>query len=43
MKPSLTKLIFFWLMVAAPLGWGVYQSAKKSLPLFQQAPAPAPR
>jgi hypothetical protein len=24
-----------WILVATPLGWGVYQSAVKSLPLFQ--------
>lgn len=29
-----------WLVVALPLGWGVYQSVVKSLPLFR-ATAPA--
>lgn len=24
-----------WLVVALPLGWGVYQSVVKSLPLFR--------
>lgn len=24
-----------WLWVAVPLGWGVFQSVQKSLPLFQ--------
>ena len=24
-----------WIVVALPLGWGVYQSVVKSLPLFQ--------
>jgi hypothetical protein len=27
-----------WLLVLIPLGWGVYQSLVKSLPLFQQTP-----
>jgi hypothetical protein len=26
-----------WVVVALPLGWGVYQSVVKSLPLFQVA------
>ena len=30
-----------WLVVALPLGWGVYQSVVKSLPLFRTATAPA--
>lgn len=29
-----------WIVVAIPLGWGVYQSVVKSLPLFRTA-APA--
>lgn len=28
------KLALAWLWVAVPLGWGVYQSAMKSAPLF---------
>ena len=28
------KLIIAWLWISIPLGWGVYQSVKKSLPLF---------
>jgi hypothetical protein len=34
-----------WIVVALPLGWGVYQSVVKSLPLFRMttAGAPAPR
>ena len=24
-----------WILVTVPLGWGVYQSVVKSLPLFQ--------
>ncbi len=43
MKSSRLRLLFFWLAVIAPLSWGVYQSARKSLPLFQRAPLSAPR
>jgi hypothetical protein len=37
-----------WLIVVIPLGWGVYQSVVKSLPLFRgatvhPAAAPAPK
>ena len=28
------KLIIAWLWISIPLGWGVHQSVKKSLPLF---------
>lgn len=31
-------LIGFWLLVAIPLGWGVYQSILKSAPLFKAPP-----
>ncbi len=27
-------LFFAWVWIAVPLGWGVYQSVQKSLPLF---------
>ncbi len=27
-------LLFAWTWIALPLGWGVYQSVQKSLPLF---------
>jgi hypothetical protein len=47
---SLWAIASAWLIVAIPLGWGVYQSVVKSLPLFRgsavpaspAAPAPAP-
>ena len=29
------KLTLAWLFVVLPLGWGVTQSVKKSLPLFR--------
>lgn len=36
------RLFIAWVWVALPLGWGVYQSVNKSLPLFHGgAPAPA--
>ena len=28
--------VFAWLWIALPLGWGVYQSIQKSLPLFDE-------
>lgn len=31
---KLLKLTVAWLWVGLPLGWGLYQSVKKSLPLF---------
>jgi len=42
--PKLLKiiaLIIAWSWIAVPLGWGVYQSVQKSLPLFTGQPAPA--
>ncbi len=32
-------IAFAWIVVAIPLGWGVYQSLVKSLPLFRGNPA----
>jgi hypothetical protein len=29
-----------WMIVLVPMGWGVYQSVVKSLPLFQTPAAP---
>jgi hypothetical protein len=29
------RLIIAWIWIAVPLGWGVYQSVQKSLPLFR--------
>ena len=37
------KLILAWLFVISALGWGVYRSAVKAAPLFQQAPANSTR
>jgi hypothetical protein len=37
-KPELTKtitLVVAWIWIAVPLGWGVYQSVQKSMPLFK--------
>ena len=28
-------LAIAWMLIAVPLGWGVYQSVQKSMPLFQ--------
>jgi hypothetical protein len=37
-KTSLSLVLLAWLVVAIPLGWGLYQSVVKSRPLFT-APA----
>ena len=39
MKSPVLKLFIAWIAVILPLGWGVYKSAIKSRPLFQQGPA----
>lgn len=28
------RVILAWLVVSAPLAWGIYQSIQKSMPLF---------
>ena len=35
-------LVVAWTVVAVPLGWGVYQSVQKSMPLFVEQSEPAP-
>lgn len=37
MNSTKMKVIVIWLMVALPLGWGVMQSVKKAMPLFQRS------
>ena len=34
-------LAIAWIWIAVPLGWGVYQSVQKSLPLFSGPAEPA--
>lgn len=34
-------LILAWTWIAVPLGWGVYQSVQKSMPLFSGQSQPA--
>jgi hypothetical protein len=34
-QTSPLRIILAWILVTIPLGWGVYQSVVKSLPLFQ--------
>jgi hypothetical protein len=43
-KTPLFVVICAWIVVAIPLGWGLYQSVVKSRPLFtgDTAPAAAP-
>jgi hypothetical protein len=40
-KPMNPKILVPWIIIAFPLGWGVYQSVLKSLPLFGMAPPAA--
>ena len=35
------SLLVAWTWIAVPLGWGVYQSVKKSAPLFSGESKPA--
>lgn len=41
-RTPLWLVIAAWVVVAVPLGWGLYQSVVKSKPLFTGEPAPAP-
>jgi hypothetical protein len=43
-KTSPLSVALAFLVVALPLGWGLYRSVKNSMPLFtaSKAPAPAP-
>jgi hypothetical protein len=34
-------VILAWICIAVPLGWGVYQSVQKSMPLFKGQSQPA--
>ena len=34
-------LAIAWTWIAVPLGWGVYQSVQKAMPLFNGSPGPA--
>jgi hypothetical protein len=42
-KTSPLAIAIAWLIVTIPLGWGVYESVVKSLPLFQMSSGIAPR
>ena len=39
-KTSPLLIAIAWIVVMTPLGWGVYQSIVKSLPLFRASSAP---
>lgn len=36
-KTPVLLIIFAWVVVAAPLAWGLYQSVEKAMPLFMGA------
>jgi len=38
-KSSPAVILFAWLLVGVPLGWGVYNTLLSSMKLFQPAPA----
>ncbi|MGA9978708.1 MAG: hypothetical protein WBQ08_08745 [Candidatus Sulfotelmatobacter sp.] len=40
-KSSSGMILFAWLLVGIPLGWGVYNTVLNSEKLFQSAPVPA--
>jgi len=48
-KSSTATILFAWLLVGIPLGWGVYNTLLNSMKLFQAPPAqsapatPAPK
>ena len=35
------NLVIAWTWIAVPLGWGIYQSVQKSMPLFIEQSEPA--
>ena len=39
---SALKAAILWLMVLLPLGWGVWKSVEKSIPLFRSSPPAGP-
>ncbi len=41
-KSSAGAVLFAWLLVGVPLGWGVYNTLLNSMKLFQAAPAAPP-
>jgi hypothetical protein len=41
-KTSPATIFLAFLIVALPLGWGLYRSVENSLPLFIAPPAPPP-
>jgi hypothetical protein len=38
-KSSAAMILFAWLLVGLPLGWGVYNTLLNSMKLFQETPA----
>ena len=35
---SAARAVMLWLLVLVPLGWGVWRSVEKSMPLFREVP-----
>ena len=40
-KSSGALILFAWLIVGVPLGWGVYNTVLSSMKLFQTPPVPS--
>ena len=40
-KMKTITLVIAWIWIFVPLGWGVYHSVQKSMPLFSVSPKPA--
>jgi hypothetical protein len=40
-KSSGFMIMLAWIVVGLPAGWGVYNTARNSMKLFQKSPAPA--
>jgi len=40
-KSFAALILFAWLLVGVPLGWGVYNTLLSSMKLFQAPPPPA--
>jgi hypothetical protein len=36
-KRTTLVIVFSWIVVLIPLGWGIFQSVVKSLPLFESS------
>jgi hypothetical protein len=40
-KSSVSVILLAWIVVGLPAGWGIYNTARNSMKLFQHPPTPA--